>query len=180
MSVAPSGPFGVQDMRLDTGGEAQMEVDATGQTAAGFGGQDPFPTATAGSAPQYTAPPGAAAAPSDGMAWTAEQPQGSQYMQVDGVGTQPNQTAYPASDQSGAPIVVPLAGPAPPPVIQARDPALAPVRKLTVDLIKTYRHINYVRIRFVCMFRAHLLLLGVLLEEAKEGAGRSRPKSKRA
>lgn len=65
-------------------------------------------------------------------------------MQVDGVGSQPNQSSYPASEQSGAPIVVPLAGPAPPPVIQARDPTLAPVRKLTVDLIKTYRHINYV------------------------------------
>lgn len=32
-----------------------------------------------------------------------------------------------------------------------RDPATAPLRKLSVDLIKTYKHINEVRVLIYCV-----------------------------
>ncbi len=33
-----------------------------------------------------------------------------------------------------------------------RDPAVAPLRKLSVDLIKTYKHINEVSLKSDCFF----------------------------
>lgn len=38
-----------------------------------------------------------------------------------------------------------------------RDPATAPLRKLSVDLIKTYKHINEVRL-FICYDSVYLAI----------------------
>jgi len=128
-----------------------------------------------GSHPPGTAPAG----PPDSMNWSSaadHAPTSGQSaagsMQVD-----PGATG----DVSGQPLLVPVAAAAPPvPVVRkGRDAKEGPLQKLTVELIKTYRHINYVCAFFFSDVESvDASIVGLLHEEAKEGTAK-RPTAQR-
>jgi hypothetical protein len=102
------------------------------------GGSLPPPASFFGSAPPGAAPAGSAP---DGMSWTgtdaaaAAAAQPNTLMQVD---------AAVAPTDAGQAASAPLAAGAP--LLRTmRNPREGPLQKLTAELIKTYRHINYVR-----------------------------------
>ena len=68
---------------------------------------------------------------------------------------------------------VPSAESAPP--VAFRDPTIAPLRKLSVDLIKTYKHINEVNewstFSFLCIVVEVLVYMGVICIKKNPQAG---------
>lgn len=152
--------FGCWTMTTVPSDPVHMDVEVPSQqytlASSAFGtGAPPSMEAGSGGVTNFgTAPPGAApTGPSDTMSWTADAAAApaaaGNSMQVD--------PAVP-TDSTGQPLLVPVAAGAPL-VHGVRNAKDGPTQKLTVDLIKTYRHINYVRPTGFAVFPSPLTIV---------------------